>query len=171
MTSDPMARACGLDGETMLPEAQAAELLLALSRPSEPHWKTRAAGGFRDLFFLTTLDKTPAFAASIGDLAGKRDYPSRPHRGLYSAHSPGHELPLRVQFLLRRRHRRRGTGSGRHGPGRRGGCGPEGGFFSRPYLAWRQTAYRRAPAAVAMQKKIKKIFDPKGILNPGKLCF
>ena len=46
-----------------------------------------------------------------------------------------------------------------------------GGFFSRPYLAWRQTAYRRSPAAVAMQKKIKKIFDPKGILNPGKLCF
>ena len=166
-----MARACGLDGETMLPEAQAAELLLALSRPSEPHWKTRAAGGFRDLFFLTTLDKTPAFAASIGDLAGKRDYPSN-HIGAYiQPIVQGTSCHCEFDFYFDAGiddEAQAAEGIVREGAEAAAWLG---GFFSRPYLAWRQTAYRRSPAAVAMQKKIKKIFDPKGILNPGKLCF
>jgi FAD/FMN-containing dehydrogenase len=46
-----------------------------------------------------------------------------------------------------------------------------GAFFSRPYGAWRDTTYRHAAGTATMQKKIKDIFDPNGILNPGKLCF
>jgi FAD/FMN-containing dehydrogenase len=46
----------------------------------------------------------------------------------------------------------------------------QGGFFSRPYGAWVDFAYANAAETVAMQRKVKRIFDPKGILNPGKLC-
>jgi len=46
-----------------------------------------------------------------------------------------------------------------------------GGFFSRPYGAWKDVAYRRAASTLVMQRKVKGIFDPKEILNPGKLCF
>jgi FAD/FMN-containing dehydrogenase len=46
-----------------------------------------------------------------------------------------------------------------------------GGFFSRPYGPWKETAYRRAAGTLVMQRKVKQIFDPKEILNPGKLCF
>jgi FAD/FMN-containing dehydrogenase len=47
----------------------------------------------------------------------------------------------------------------------------QGGFFSRPYPAWKDIAYARATSTAVMQKKIKEIFDPKAIMNPGKLCF
>jgi FAD/FMN-containing dehydrogenase len=44
-------------------------------------------------------------------------------------------------------------------------------FFSRPYGPWARVAYSHAAETATMQKKIKKIFDPKDILNPGQLCF
>ena len=47
----------------------------------------------------------------------------------------------------------------------------KGAFFSRPYGKWVDVAYRRARDTTEMQKKVKDIFDPNWILNPGKLCF
>ena len=46
-----------------------------------------------------------------------------------------------------------------------------GGFFSRPYGPWAEIAYNRVADTAALEKKVKQIFDPAGILNPGKLCF
>ena len=46
-----------------------------------------------------------------------------------------------------------------------------GAFFSRPYRQWANVAYRRSSDTIDMQKKVKGIFDPNGILNPGQLCF
>jgi len=46
-----------------------------------------------------------------------------------------------------------------------------GAFFSRPYGAWAKVAYGRAVETATMQRKLKKIFDPKDVLNPGQLCF
>ena len=46
-----------------------------------------------------------------------------------------------------------------------------GAFFSRPYGAWAKIAYAGASETTIMQRKVKSIFDPKNVLNPGKLCF
>jgi len=46
-----------------------------------------------------------------------------------------------------------------------------GGFFSRPYGGWSEVAYRRDYAIVPQLRRVKSIFDPAGILSPGRLCF
>lgn len=46
-----------------------------------------------------------------------------------------------------------------------------GGFFSRPYGAWAEVAYSRDKNIVPHLRRVKQIFDPKGLLNPGRLCF
>jgi glycolate oxidase len=48
----------------------------------------------------------------------------------------------------------RGTLSGEHGIG----------VLKAPYLAWEQ-----GPELIAVQRRIKQAFDPKGLLNPGKI--
>jgi FAD/FMN-containing dehydrogenase len=46
-----------------------------------------------------------------------------------------------------------------------------GGFFSRPYGLWSDLVYSKCPDTVQALNKVKNIFDPAGIMNPGKLCF
>ena len=46
-----------------------------------------------------------------------------------------------------------------------------GAFFSRPYGPWSDIAYAKCPDTVAALKKVKGILDPKGVMNPAKLCF
>ena len=46
-----------------------------------------------------------------------------------------------------------------------------GGFFSRPYGPWAKMVYDPYEQGVAALRKLKSVFDPNCILNPGKLCF
>jgi len=167
-----MAKSCGLKPETDIPGARAEEVSrLAYQPSSEPYWKTRYKGGFQDIFFLTTLDKTPDFINIMSDMAKRCGYPAE-NIGVYiqpivqgtSCHcefnlygDPDNPAELEaVRQLVN-------EGSEE--------IASMGGFFSRPYGAWKDTAYQRAVGTATIQRKIKEIFDPRAILNPGKLCF
>lgn len=47
----------------------------------------------------------------------------------------------------------------------------EGAFFSRPYGKLAPIIYDRAAGYTQALKRVKKVFDPKNIMNPGNLCF
>jgi hypothetical protein len=167
-----MARSCQLKPEAVIPGASAEELSVLLSRPSsEPYWKMRFKGGCHDIFFLTTLDRTPEFTIAMPALAQRLGYPAE-DMGVYiqpivqgtSCHcefSLYYDPAKPSELDATRRLVNLGSEE----------IAQIGGFFSRPYGAWKDTAYRRATGTLTMQRKIKKIFDPNEILNPGKLCF
>jgi FAD/FMN-containing dehydrogenase len=166
-----MAQSCQIEPKTTLAGASADELSVILSRPSEePYWKLRLKGGCNDIFFLTTLDKIPKFVSAISLLMCTHRYPVE-NMGVYIQpvvqgtschcefnlyHEPARQNELdNIRWMVNEGSR---------------DLAKQGGFFSRPYGAWADFAYTGASEAVAMQRKMKKIFDPKGILNPGKLC-
>jgi FAD/FMN-containing dehydrogenase len=47
----------------------------------------------------------------------------------------------------------------------------QGAFFSRPYGELANMVYERAASYTMALKRLKKVFDPKNIMNPGNLCF
>jgi len=46
-----------------------------------------------------------------------------------------------------------------------------GAYFNRPYGPIVDELYRRNGDYTAMLKKLKNMFDPNYVLNPGNLCF
>ena len=46
-----------------------------------------------------------------------------------------------------------------------------GAFFSRPYEALTALVYQKDKETADALRKVKSIFDPNNIMNPGKLCF
>ncbi len=167
-----MARSCRLKPVTIMPGVSVEEISRLLSQPSsEPYWKSRLKGGCHDIFFLTTLDKTPGLAAAMSDLAVRHKYPVE-DIGVYiqaivqgtSCHCEfnlHYDSTKPIELDATKRLISEGAAE----------LAKMGGFFSRPYGAWQDVAYRLAEGTAVMQKKVKKIFDPNEILNPGKLCF
>lgn len=46
-----------------------------------------------------------------------------------------------------------------------------GAFFARPYGIWSKLMFSSNHVFTETLKKVKRIFDPENIMNPGKLCF
>jgi hypothetical protein len=147
-------------------------LLRMVHHPSEePYWKLRYKGACHDVFFLSISNKLPDLLETMNVEANKIGYPasdigvyiqpgvqgSNYHcefNLFYDSGNPGEvhqvkELSSSATLSLM----------------------AKGAFFSRPYGPSTRAIMNRDAATVAALIKVKKIFDPNNILNPGKLCF
>jgi FAD/FMN-containing dehydrogenase len=148
------------------------EILKAVQQPSpEPYWKLRYKGACEDVFFLTINDKLEGLITAMNDAAEKAGYPIS-DMGVYIQpvvqgtgvhcefnlfYNPDNPVELNrvkelsasaVRSLLAR-----------------------GAFFSRPYGESAGMVLNKDAATVAVLNKLKKMFDPNRVMNPGKVCF
>lgn len=157
---------------TSIAGAHADELSGILSRPSEePYWKLRYKGGCSELFFLTTLDKTPTFANEVSLLSQSQRI-SPTDIGVYiQPVVQGTSCHCEFDIFYDPSNAAEMEGTKRLVSQGAIDLANMGAFFSRPYGAWAKVAYARATETATMQRKIKKIYDPNNVLNPGQLCF
>jgi FAD/FMN-containing dehydrogenase len=166
-----MARASYLEPAEALPGVHGGSISKLLSgTPAGSYWKLKYKGSCNDIFFLTTLDKTPGFVAAMSSLMSASRFPVA-NAGVYlqptvqgtSCHCEFNLYADPVNHIEMERVRQLVNEGSRQ-------LAKQGAFFSRPYGAWADFAYDSGVETVLMQRKVKKIFDPNGILNPGKLC-
>ncbi|OGN98599.1 MAG: hypothetical protein A2Y58_05130 [Chloroflexi bacterium RBG_13_51_52] len=167
-----IARKFGLRMATTIPGAKSDEVLRALLNTSkEPYWKLDYKGGFQDIFFLTTLNRTPEFVSSMNSLAKADSYPIT-DIGVYI--QPLHQgANCHCEFILPYdpKNTKEATGMQQLFTKASEAFFKQGAFYSRPYGIWADMAYKQDTQSVAVLKKIKGIFDPNNVMNPGKLCF
>lgn len=144
----------------------------AILKPSpEPYWKLRDKGGCHEIFFLTTLNRSQEFIGAMHEAAADARYPLN-DIGVYI--QPTHMgTSCHVEFHLP------------YDPGNRKETedvhnlfvtaskqlSDKGAFFSRPYGIWADLAFTRDPGQASLLRKVKHLFDPRNVLNPGRLCF
>ena len=157
--------------EKSLKDIKAEDVEKALLTPcAEPYWKLRYKGNCADILFLTTLDKAPGFVKQVNGLAGKYGYPAA-DIGVYIqplAQGANCHVEFNLMFnpadssKVERVKRLDAEGAAE--------LYKEGAFFSRPYGPWAKFAFGEEQTIRALQR-VKQIFDPKGVMNPGKLCY
>jgi len=148
------------------------EILKAVQKPSaEPYWKLRYKGAFEDIFFLTINDKLEGLVEAMYGMAEKAGYPTS-DMGVYiqpvvqgtgvhceftlfyDPHNAGEANRVRalsasaVKNLMNR-----------------------GAFFSRPYGENAKMVINRDAATMNVMNKLKNMFDPNRVMNPGKVGF
>jgi FAD/FMN-containing dehydrogenase len=148
------------------------EILKAVQQPSvEPYWKLRYKGACQDVLFLTIYEKLEGQIQVMNELAEKAGYPVS-DLGVYiqpivqgtSCHcefnlfyDPGNPSELaRVRELS--------TSAVKN-------LMAKDAFFSRPYGENAPMVFNRDAATVVILNKLKTMFDPNHVLNPGKVCF
>ena len=148
------------------------EILKAVKRPcDEPYWKLRYKGACEDILFLTIYDKLEGQIGAMNDSVEKAGYPAS-DVGVYlqpmvqgtSCHCEFNLFYDPANESERNRVRDLSTLAVRN-------LIAQDAFFSRPYGESAGMVFNRDAATVAVLNKLKKMFDPNHVMNPGKVCF
>jgi hypothetical protein len=161
----------GLTLHPSIPGASAVDIAAALAGCCETPWKLAAEGACADVLFVSTLEEAPTFVEIAHIVADGHGYAAE-DVGVYI--QPQHQgVTHHVEFSLPYDGSDAATREDMNdlSDDLAAGLISAGAYFSRPYGPWAQPVYNRDAASRDALRRVKAIFDPAGIMNPGKLCF
>jgi FAD/FMN-containing dehydrogenase len=139
--------------------------------PADWYWKADATSGCADIFFITVYEKLQEQIDTMKNVALEWEYDVG-DMGIYlqpAVQGVNYHCEFNLFF-------------DKDNPAEKdtvkslvdvaaGALANRGAFFSRPYGPWADIAYRRDAGTTMALRKVKGIFDPNNVMNPGKLCF
>ncbi len=167
-----MNQRIGLDSAKAAGIVSADAMLKKVQQPcEEPYWKLRLKGSVEDIFYLTVYDQLEGQIDAMKEMAGESGYPST-ELGVYiqpivqgtGIHCEFNMFYDSFSFAEIGRVKDLASASTR-------ALMNMGAFFSRPYGYEANRIYNRDAATKDALGRIKKIFDPNCVMNPGKVCF
>ena len=150
------------------------KLLPLLRKPwpkESTYWKNLYKGACQSLFFITRPVLAQKFIHMVEEIATRHDYPIRDMGGYLQPIEHNRACHLEFNFFYdsknpveieKIRSLYRDTAIA---------LLKEGALFTRPYGELAPLIYERAANYTMVLKRVKKIFDPNNIMNPGNLCF
>lgn len=133
------------------------------------HYKDRLGGPHDEIFFLSHTNKSPAFVETFGKLHAKTGA-TLPYAVYIQPRVQSSSCHIEFSsFWESSEARLHGVRTTFHAEASNA-LAEAGGFFSRPYGIWKDIAYGRDAQIVPHLRRIKSMFDPNAVLNPGKFC-
>jgi hypothetical protein len=167
-----IAKNLGVSIHETLYGISAREVLAIVSNPSpEPYWKLRGAGGCQDIPFICSFEQVAKLVAVMTAQAAHQKFPIS-DLGMYIqpvCQGHGHHVEFSL-FHDVANHRIRENVKELYLSAAKA-LMENRAFFSRPYDLLAEPVFGRDAASAGALRKLKGIFDPQNILNPGKLCF
>lgn len=149
------------------------KLMKVLKEPWQKpkYWKEIPRGNYQDIVFVTKPEKTPELVAIMDSIAAKNGY-AIADIGKY-IQPIEHNRASHVEFTLFYN----GADAAETALIKKLNVEASlalmaaGAFFSRPYGDMVPIIFDRAGNYTATLRRVKNVFDPKNIMNPGTLCF
>ena len=152
----------GISGDAILPR-------VIKPCPADKYWKETRKGAFADILFVQTIENAPKYvdimmqaAAEYGiDPGDVGVYLQPQHQGVSA------QIEFTIAFdpenIVESRNARAlfDEASAR--------LSRNGAFFAKPYGKWARLQYNKDAQTTIMIRRLKDIFNPNNILNPGKL--
>lgn len=168
-----VAQRLGLEPTPSLPGGTGKEKLMLelLSKPwdKEPYWKLRPKGSCSEISFLAPPSRAASFIEIISDIASKYGYSARDIGGYIQPVLQGNAYHMEFDVPYNPLDEAEVDFARRLFLDASTAVMKNGGFFSRPYGPLAEIVYNGYAEGVEILKKVKDIFDPKHILNPGVL--
>jgi FAD/FMN-containing dehydrogenase len=134
-------------------------------------WKHQWKGGCQSLFFMTKPGLARAFIETVSGIAARHGYP-RENIGAY-IQPIEHNRACYMEFNFFYDPSDASSEKDIRAIYRQAAADlmGQGALFTRPYGELSKAVYERTASYTAALKKVKKVFDPNNIMNPGNLCF
>jgi len=142
------------------------EILHFLNEPCEKPWRMGLKGAYQDIFSLTSFDQISRFISLV-------ETNNEKNLGIYiQPINQGTSYHLEFDFYYEPEDNNRVSALQEKVMEISTLLLENGAFFSRPYGLWAKNVFSHHSAeTIDALKKVKKIFDPNNVLNPGVLCF
>ena len=165
-----IAAQCGLKMVSAITGTSGEKVLDKILNPCEgTYWKDTYKGAFQDIFFTTTLDKTPAFIAKMNALAEEMGYPVNDIRVYIQPQHMGtcyhceFSLPYNPDSKVEtEKVKKLFTKASEEFSGM-------GAYYLRPHGIWARLQLNKDAQSYNLLKQFKGVFDPENIMNTGKL--
>ena len=136
-----------------------------------PHWKNRVKGACQSLFFHTRPLLAQQFVSTVEEIAAQYGYPIS-EIGMY-IQPMEHNRACRPEFNFFYDPEDRDEKAAVRALYNEAAkvLLNDGAVFTRPYGDLAPIVYEKAATYARTLKRLKKVFDPNNIMNPGNLCF
>jgi FAD/FMN-containing dehydrogenase len=136
-----------------------------------PYWKTRWQGGSQSLFFIARPEKTPRFVEIVEAVAPKHGYPVADIGSYIQPIEHNRACQVEFTFFYGEKDAAATAQIAALYKDAARALMNEGALFTRPYGELAPMVYERAANYTMALRRVKKIFDPNNVMNPGNLCF
>jgi len=162
----------GVEAKKSVGGISANEIMKAAQQPCpDPYWKIRAKGASEDILYLTINDNVQNTIETMKKMAENAGYPVS-DLGIYiQPVVQGTSVHCEINLPYDRNDANEVARVKNLVLAATKGLMAQGAFFSRPYGEAAGMIINRDAASKTVLARLKKLFDPNGVMNPGKIGF
>lgn len=136
------------------------------------YWKIKESGSCQDIYFISPFEKIPKLIETMMELIGGEKNYSASKLGIYLQHvSQGHGYHCEFRLPYDPSDEKEAEAVKNIYVEGSKALMDRGAFISRPYGSQSEMVFNRDAATKDKLMRMKEIFDPANVMNPGKLCF